>query len=59
MSILDKINNTENKNTEDTLSREEYEYLFTIIRETNFKGSQVEFLYRLVAKLQKQYLKLK
>ena len=59
MALIDKINNGGPKELGPSLSKEEYEYLFAIIRNTNFKGDQLETLYVLVSKLQQQYLNLK
>ena len=41
----------------DKLSPEEYEFLFMLIKNSSFKGENLEFLYNLVVKLQNQYLK--
>lgn len=41
------------------LTADEYEFLFDILRDADFKGSQVQDLYNIIMKLQKQYLNLK
>lgn len=67
-------NNTVNKKEEDQpqkelasfpiskdvpqLSKQEIEYLLLLIKDTNFKGEDVELLYNLVLKLQRQYINL-
>jgi len=40
------------------LSKQEIEYLLLLIKDTNFKGEDVELLYNLVLKLQRQYINL-
>lgn len=40
------------------LSKAEYEFLFNIIKNSTFKGGDVERLYDLSLKLQKQYLSI-
>lgn len=40
------------------LSKQEIEYLLLLIKETSFKGEDVELLYNLVLKLQRQYINL-
>lgn len=39
------------------LTREEINYVLGIIKDTTFKGSEIERLYNIVYKLQSQYLK--
>jgi hypothetical protein len=41
------------------LTVEEYECLFSLIRNATFKGEQLDFIYNLTMKLQNQYLELK
>jgi len=38
------------------LAKNEYEFLFEIIKTTSFKGESVELLYNIVSKLQNQYV---
>ena len=40
------------------LSKQEIEYLLLLIKDTNFKGEDIELLYNLVIKLQRQYINL-
>lgn len=43
----------------DTLfSKEEIEFLLTMIKDGTFKGSQLEMLYNVIVKLQNEYTKL-
>jgi hypothetical protein len=55
MSILDKLKKTAiTKN--DSLSKEEIEFLLILIKNSHFKGENLESLYNIVYKLQQQYL---
>lgn len=40
----------------ENLTKDEYEFLFAVLKDMNFKGHQVEVLYNLIVKLQKNYL---
>lgn len=40
------------------LSKEEIEFLLTLIKNSNFNGSMIEVLYKLVYKLQEHYIKI-
>ena len=44
---------------DNTLNKQEYEFLFNIIKNSTFKGEHLEILYNLVLKLQNQYMSLK
>lgn len=61
MGLVDKQVNKQIKKQldEDLLTLEEYEFLFTIIKNSTFRGESLENLYKIVIKLQKQYLTLK
>ena len=39
-----------------TLSKEEYEFLFGVMKDTTFKGEQVQVVYNSIRKLQEQYI---
>jgi hypothetical protein len=41
------------------LTKLEYEFLFSLIKNSTFKGEQLELLYNLTVKLQAQYLNVK
>ena len=41
------------------LSQSELEFLILLLKDSNFRGEQVEMLYHLVLKLQHQYTNLK
>lgn len=53
-SLLNKIKNQQTDSP--TLTQQEIEFLLYMIKEVNFKGENVELLYSVVSKLQKQYL---
>lgn len=61
MGLVDKqvSNKIKRQLDEDLLTLEEYEFLFTIIKNSTFRGESLENLYKIVLKLQKQYLTLK
>lgn len=59
MGLVEK--NTKGNNTtvqNDDLNKDEYEFLFNVLRNCDFKGHQVESLYNIVVKLQKKYVNL-
>jgi hypothetical protein len=59
MGLIEK--NTKGNNTtvqNDELNKDEYEFLFNVLRNCDFKGHQVESLYNIVVKLQKKYVNL-
>ena len=53
-SLLNKIKNQQTDSP--TLTQQEIEFLLYMIKEVTFKGENVELLYSVVNKLQKQYL---
>ena len=57
MGLVEKAKGNAVQNNEE-LTKEEYEFLFGVLKNTDFKGHQVESLYNLVVKLQKKYLNL-
>ena len=50
--------NTVIQNNNEDLNKDEYEFLFNVLRNCDFKGHQVEPLYNIVVKLQKKYVNL-
>jgi hypothetical protein len=58
MSLIDKLKvKTPSQNVgEFSLESQEIELLLTLIKNSTFKGDQLEELYTLVYKLQQQYL---
>jgi hypothetical protein len=61
MALVDKVAKSSSKNVSSVpeLTVREYEFLFSLIRNSTFKGEQLEFLYNLTLKLQEQYLNVK
>jgi hypothetical protein len=55
MSLLDKVKINKAQN-ESSLNKEELELILTLIKDSSFKGKDVETLYNSVYKLQQQYL---
>jgi len=53
MGLIDKVNPP--KKPDYSLSKKEIEFLLFLIKETTFKGQDVEMLYHLVYKLQQQH----
>ena len=60
MGLVDKNTkgNTVVQNNNEDLNKDEYEFLFNVLRNCDFKGHQVESLYNIVVKLQKKYVNL-
>lgn len=67
MSIVNKLNNNDknsspvnqNNREEFILIQQEIEYLLELIKNSMFKGEQLETIYNIVYKLQQQYLSQK
>ena len=45
--------------SKNNLDKQEIELMLDIIKKSNFKGSDLELLYKLVIKLQNQYINIK
>lgn len=59
MGLVDKVNKSSPTKIDNTLNKQEYEFLFNIIKNSTFKGEHLEILYNLTLKLQNQYVSLK
>jgi glutathione peroxidase-family protein len=61
MAFINKSKNNQPQNNDihTELSEVEYEILFKIIKNSTFKGEDLETLYRLILKLQSNYMLLK
>jgi hypothetical protein len=61
MAIIEKQkqNSSPNNGEEFLLSKSELEFLLLLIKDSTFKGIQVEDVYNTVYKLQKQYTNIK
>jgi len=57
MSLLDKI--SRQKSTPDNLEKQEIEFILNTIKESTFKGKDLDMLYKVVVKLQNQYVNIK
>jgi hypothetical protein len=53
MGLISKFTEVANQNK---LTTAEYEFLFSLIKSSNFKGEHLELVYNLTIKLQNQYL---
>lgn len=63
MGLFDKVQNQHQKAQKiqlpkDNLDKQEIEFILNTIKESNFKGEDLDILYKLVIKLQNQYVKL-
>jgi len=57
MGLTSKIQEAAKPEQKDhTLLKEEYEFLFSVMKETTFKGEQVQVVYNSIRKLQEQYI---
>jgi len=56
MSLLDKI--SYQKPTPDNLEKQEIEFILNTIKESTFKGKDLDMLYKVVVKLQNQYVNI-
>jgi hypothetical protein len=60
MGLVEKTSKvSSNVKIDNSLNKQEYEFLFNIIRNSTFKGEHLEILYNLTLKLQNQYVSLK
>ena len=57
MSLLNKLT-PRSQEDPNALTKQEIEFLITLIRQSSFQGESLESLYNLVLKLQQQYLSL-
>jgi len=58
MGLLDKIQNKPKPPLPDSLEKHEIEFILNTIKESHFKGEDLDTLYKTVVKLQNQYIKL-
>jgi hypothetical protein len=50
---------TQSKSQDYSLTREELQFLLAMIKQSTFQGEAIEMLYKLVIKLQNQYITIK
>ena len=59
MSLINKIKKVESDKVKDTLEQHEIEFILSMIKQSTFKGENIEPLYNIVLKLQSQHINLK
>lgn len=59
MSLIDKVRKEEMSKVKDTLEQHEIEFILSMIKQSTFKGENIEPLYNIVLKLQSQHINLK
>lgn len=59
MSLINKIKKAESDKVKDTLEQHEIEFILSMIKQSTFKGENIEPLYNIVLKLQSQHINLK
>jgi hypothetical protein len=57
MSIIDKLKLQPKSEPGIQLTKQEIEFLLTILKDVSIRGEHVETFYNLILKLQEQYLK--
>jgi hypothetical protein len=57
MSIIDKLKSQPKSQPAIQLSKQEIEFLLTILKDVSIRGEHVETFYNIILKLQEQYLK--
>ena len=57
MSILDKLKSQSAPKPTVQLTKQEIEFLLTILKDVSIRGEHVETFYNIILKLQEQYLK--
>ena len=57
MSIIDKLKSTPQSQSASQLTKQEIEFLLTMLKDVSVRGDQVETFYNIILKLQEQYLK--
>jgi len=61
MGLFDKVQTQQQKakpSPTSNLDKQEIEFILNTIKESNFKGEDLDTLYKVVVKLQNQYVKL-
>jgi len=60
MGLFDRVQNQQKAKPSptDNLDKQEIEFILNTIKESNFKGEDLDTLYKVVIKLQNQYVKL-
>jgi hypothetical protein len=60
MGLFEKVQNQSKpqEKSKNNLDKQEIEFILNTIKESNFKGEDLDMLYRVVVKLQTQYTSL-
>ena len=59
MSLINKLQqNPQSSETESIFTKEEIEFLLITLKDSTFRGSQLEVVYNTVVKLQQEYSKV-
>lgn len=58
MGLLDRTQPKKPKLPKDSLEKQEIEFILNTIKDSNFKGEDLDILYKTVVKLQNQYVNL-
>jgi hypothetical protein len=58
MGLLDRVQPQKPQSPKDNLEKKEIEFILNTIKDSNFKGEDLDILYKVVVKLQNQYVKL-
>jgi len=58
MGLLNKIQQKPKPTPPDNLEKQEIEFILNTIKDSNFKGEDLDILYKTVVKLQNQYVNL-
>ena len=59
MSLINKLQqNPQSPETESIFTKEEIEFLLITLKDSTFRGSQLEVVYNTVVKLQQEYSKI-
>jgi len=57
MSIIDRLKSQSKQESASQFTKQEIEFLLTILKDVSIRGDQVEIFYNIILKLQEQYLK--
>jgi hypothetical protein len=58
MSLIDKVRKEETPKVKDSLEKHEIEFILNVIKQSTFRGENIEPLYNIVLKLQSQHINL-
>jgi len=58
MGLLNRVQPQSQSSSQDNLEKKEIEFILNTIKDSTFKGEELDTLYKVVVKLQNQYVKL-